>query len=97
MLVMPMSNSSLARQRLPTMSGYQQGQGHGQGHDQGHRDYDDGYGHQGNTDSYYQDDQQYYDNTGHNNQRGGQQQGDGYYDESYVAAHPLFMQLGPFH
>lgn len=66
------------------MSGYPQGQGQG---GQGHHDYDDGYGHghQGNTDSYYQDDQQYYDNNGHNNQ-GGHQQGDGYYDESYVAA-----------
>ncbi|KAL2144732.1 hypothetical protein VTI28DRAFT_8670 [Corynascus sepedonium] len=63
------------------MSGYQQG--HGQG--QGHHDYDDGYGHQGNTDSYYQDDQQYYDNNG----RGGYQQGDGYYDESgYYNADP---------
>ncbi|KAK3290767.1 glycosyltransferase family 48 protein [Chaetomium fimeti] len=66
------------------MSGYPQGQGQGQGH----HDYDDGYGHQGNTDSYYQDDQHYYDNNGQNN-RGGQQQGDGYYDESgYYNADP---------
>jgi 1,3-beta-glucan synthase len=63
------------------MSGYQQGQGQGQGQDHGHHDYDDGYGHHGgNTDSYYQDDQHYYDNN-----RGGQQHGEGYYDESYVA------------
>lgn len=60
------------------MSGYQQGQG-------GHHNYDDGYGH-GNTDSYYQDDQHYYDNNGHG--RGGYQQGDGYYDESYVSPSP---------
>ncbi|KAK4124571.1 glycosyltransferase family 48 protein [Parathielavia appendiculata] len=67
------------------MSGYQHGQGQGQGQDHGHHDYDDGYGHPGgNTDSYYQDDQQYYD---HN--RGGQQQGEGYYDESgYYNADP---------
>lgn len=73
------------------MSGYQQGHGQAQGH--GHNEYDDGYGHQGNSDSYYQDDQQYYDNNNNSNnngynQRGGQQQGDGYYDESYVAAPP---------
>ena len=81
------------------MSGYPQGQGqghaqgHGQGQNQGHQDYDDGYDHQGNTDSYYQDDQHYYDNgqngqnghNGHHDNRGGQQ-GDGYYDESYVPA-----------
>ncbi|KAK4242840.1 glycosyltransferase [Achaetomium macrosporum] len=68
------------------MSGYQQG--HGQG--QGHSNYDDGYGHQGNTDSYYQDDQHYYDNNGYNNHGGhGQQQGEGYYDESgYYNADP---------
>ena len=55
------------------MSGYPQG---------GH--YDDGYGHQGNTDSYYQDDhnQGYYDqhDAYHDQNHGGG--GDGYYDES---------------
>ncbi|AEO68099.1 glycosyltransferase family 48 protein [Thermothielavioides terrestris NRRL 8126] len=68
------------------MSGYQQGHGHGQG--PGHNDYDDGYGHQGNTDSYYQDDQHYYD---HNQNSGnhGQHYGEGYYDESgYYNADP---------
>jgi 1,3-beta-glucan synthase len=66
------------------MSGHPQGQAPGHGQDQGRRDYDDGYGPQGNTDSYYQDDQQYYDNHGQPNNRGGQQHGEGYYDESYV-------------
>ncbi|KAJ4292915.1 1,3-beta-D-glucan synthase [Collariella sp. IMI 366227] len=81
------------------MSGYQQGQGqdhgpgHGHGHGQGHHDYDDGYGHQGNTDSYYQDDQHYYDDNGHNNgnhnNRGADQHGEGYYDEAgYYNADP---------
>jgi 1,3-beta-glucan synthase len=71
------------------MSGHPQGQAPGHGQDQGRRDYDDGYGPQGNTDSYYQDDQQYYDNHGQPNNRGGQQHGEGYYDESgYYNADP---------
>ena len=56
------------------------------GHPAGNRDYDDGYGHQGNTDSYYQDDHQYYDANGYGAQ--GNQHGDGYYDESYVLPLP---------
>lgn len=73
----------------PNMSGYPQGQGQGHPQGQGHQDYDDGYGgHQGgNTDSYYQDDQQYYgNNQGQGYDARGGQQGDGYYDESYVNA-----------
>lgn len=58
---------------------------------QGQHEYDDGYDHHGNTDSYYQDDQQYYDHNGYDanghhqdghHQDGHQQGGDGYYDES---------------
>lgn len=58
------------------MSGYQQG-GH---HDQ----YDQGYGHGGQGDGYYQDDQQYYDQGhGEHGEHGAHgAQGDGYYDES---------------
>ena len=45
--------------------------------------YDEGYGHQGNTDSYYQDEQHgqgYYDQ--HEGYHDQQQGGEGYYDES---------------
>lgn len=75
------------------MSGYQQQPGHGRA------DYDDGYAHPGAgghaapgvNDPYYQDDQQYYDNAAPPHPQNGApydahgaQQGDGYYDESYV-------------
>jgi len=71
------------------MSGYPAGGGGGQGGARGHQDYD-GYGQQGQTDSYYDDHNgQYYDNDydqrGHQGgQQGGQHgnQHDGYYDES---------------
>ncbi|KAK3321667.1 glycosyltransferase family 48 protein [Apodospora peruviana] len=75
------------------MSGYQQGQGRGD-YDDGYGHHGGAAAVPGgNTDSYYQDDGQYYDNNApaagsnnHHNNGGydahGQQQGEGYYDES---------------
>lgn len=62
----------------------------------GHEQYDDGYGHhQGNADSYYQDENgQYYDQ-GYD-AHGGQQAGDGYYDESYVCTRDIFLDIPHF-
>ena len=59
------------------MSGYPQGSQGAQG---GH--YDDGYAHQGNTDSYYQDDHQGYYDHHDSYQDNPQHHGEGYYDES---------------